>query len=100
MTNLPRSLPLNLSKSCSFWMTAITASPVTGPVVPGVHAFGYANSGYARGVSAIAAKRLFCHPRPNDHGSVFTLTRPHSFIVFWAQSAASLLYGDPVRRGP
>src|SRR5262245_36383476 len=100
ITNLPRSLPRNVSKSFSVLTTAITASPVTGPFVPGVQAFGYAISGYARGVTALATKRWFCQPRPNGQDSVFTFAMPHSFIVFSAQSAASLMLGEPVRRGP
>jgi hypothetical protein len=81
-------------------MTAITASPDTGPFVPGVHAFGYAMSGYARGVSAIAIARSLRQPRPNIHFSVCTFDRPHDLIVFCAQSEASFASGDPVRRGP
>src|SRR5581483_6662666 len=94
------SLPFHVAKSLSVLMTASTASPVTGPFVPGVHGFEYAISGYARGVTAIATIRLFCQPRPNGHVSSCTFARPHSFIVFIAQSPASFISGELVSRGP
>ena len=44
-TIFPPSLPLNLSKSATVSIEASTASAVTGPLVPGVQAFGYAMMG-------------------------------------------------------
>jgi hypothetical protein len=49
---------------------------------------------------ALATNRWFCQTRPNGHGSLCTFARPHSFIVFIAQSPASLMFGEPVSRGP
>jgi hypothetical protein len=92
---------LNFAKSASASIGAKTTSAVTGPFVPGDHAFGYPSTGYACGATTCAANRSFDQPRPNvPHGSSLTFASPHSFMVFSAHPAAARMLGEPVGRGP
>src|SRR6185369_5317393 len=102
MTYFPRSCPRNLLKSCSLLITAVTTSASTTPLVPGVHAFGYAMTGkLPPGEIARAENFSLDHPRPNGpHVSRFTLTSSHSLSFFLVQSAAALICGEPVKRAP
>ena len=64
-TILPFSLPFHCSNSSALSMMASTASPLTGPSVPGVHAFGKASSGKDCGAVIVATIRSLTQPRPN-----------------------------------
>ena len=101
ITILPFSLPLHVSKSFSDSMGAKITSAVTGPASPGVHAFGMPMIGHGVGVRTCALKRSFTHPRPKvPQFSRRGFDAPHSRSFVTAQSAACLMFGEPVRRGP
>src|SRR5437899_10040573 len=87
--------------SSSFWMGTHTASAVTAPFVPGVQALAYAMRGNGRGEIACREKRSLDQPLPNGpHGSRCTLASCHSFILPVVHSAACLMFGELVSRGP
>src|ERR1019366_6724762 len=101
ITNLPLSFPRYASKSSSFSIFAYTTSAVTGPLVPDVHALGYAISGKCRGAISLASRSSFDQPRPNGpHGSSWTFASPQELSVLTVYSPASRIFGELVRRGP
>ena len=100
-TTLPESFPVQVAKSASARMAVTTASAVTGPSVPGVHARGAAIIGNGRGSSTLAVSFSFSQPRPNiPHVSSRTFGTDQSRRRPCAQVAAAFSPGEAVSRGP
>ncbi len=99
-TILPFSVPRYFSSPASSVASTRTTSATTAPLVPDDHDPGKPMSGSTCGSTRCALKRTSDQPLPKGNVSRWPLASPHSANFFSVQSAACLIPGPPVSRGP